>query len=350
MFSAPKLTSIEAEGATALCRLAALAAREFGLELVVAPPPDNDAELVKLEVEVNGVVVALFTPSRVLEPLAQSFFALGADYDIPPALIAPAFEATIAPHLARLEKAAKVKLSVRGVTVAPRTAVSSAASAFRLPSLAAHAYVLAAPPPTLDPAEIPLLSWTAPEPIVIRCPVVFAEAELSPAELAALAPGDVVMLPGRAPADATQVCLAIWPRTGIMARIDGQGLVIAQLGETLMSTNEAAADTRSAAPSKAAAAAPAANGGANAQPVVPPAAIDEIPLRIVFDFGDLDLTVAELKTLVPGQVLNLARDPGNAVRITANGRRIGAGEIVEIDGRLGVRITELAARHERPAS
>ena len=49
-------------------------------------------------------------------------------------------------------------------------------------------------------------------------------------------------------------------------------------------------------------------------------------------------------------MIDLAREPGNAVRVSVNGRRIGAGEIVEIEGRLGVRITELAVRNERPAS
>ena len=70
----------------------------------------------------------------------------------------------------------------------------------------------------------------------------------------------------------------------------------------------------------------------------------------MFDLGDIELTLAELKALVPGQVIDLAREPGSAVRVTVNGRRIGAGEIVEIEGRLGVRITELTGRNERPAS
>jgi type III secretion protein Q len=83
---------------------------------------------------------------------------------------------------------------------------------------------------------------------------------------------------------------------------------------------------------------------------MPAAAVDELPLRVVFDLGDIELSLAELKALVPGQVIDLAREPGNAVRVSVNGRRIGAGEIVEIEGRLGVRITELAVRNERPAS
>jgi type III secretion protein Q len=160
-----------------------------------------------------------------------------------------------------------------------------------------------------------------------------------------------------APRDIAHAQLAISSGTAIMARIDGQKLILEGLGKS-MSSSDAASGAKPAVAPKAggasAAAAPPAKQPAPAQPppqpIVPAAAIEALPLRVVFDLGDVELTVAELRSLVPGQTIDLAREPGSAVRITVNGVRIGAGEIVEIEGRLGVRITELARRNEHPAS
>ena len=46
--------------------------------------------------------------------------------------------------------------------------------------------------------------------------------------------------------------------------------------------------------------------------------------------------------LRPGQVIELSRSPGEPVDLVVAGKRIGKGELVEIDGELGVRILSLA--------
>ena len=51
--------------------------------------------------------------------------------------------------------------------------------------------------------------------------------------------------------------------------------------------------------------------------------------------------VAAVQGLAPGAVIPLGRDPGEAVDIVANGRRVGRGEIVRIEGELGVRVVRL---------
>jgi len=75
-----------------------------------------------------------------------------------------------------------------------------------------------------------------------------------------------------------------------------------------------------------------------------------VNLKVVFDLGEIELSLPEVRALVPGQVIDLGRLPTQAVRVSVNGRRIGTGEIVEIEGRLGVRLLELAGRHEHPAA
>ncbi|WP_218122604.1 FliM/FliN family flagellar motor switch protein [Propionivibrio dicarboxylicus] len=64
----------------------------------------------------------------------------------------------------------------------------------------------------------------------------------------------------------------------------------------------------------------------------------------MFDLGERSITLGELKALRAGQVLELDRPLGTLVNVRANGRLIATGELVDIDGRLGVSIATLAMR------
>ena len=72
-----------------------------------------------------------------------------------------------------------------------------------------------------------------------------------------------------------------------------------------------------------------------------PLALEQLPVRLDFDLGELTLTLAQLRTLHPGQALPLSAPISGAVTIRANGAVIGSGELVEIDGRSGVLIRTL---------
>jgi type III secretion protein Q len=74
-----------------------------------------------------------------------------------------------------------------------------------------------------------------------------------------------------------------------------------------------------------------------------PMPIDAVPVRLTFDLGQRQIRWDELKALQVGQSLDLARPLSQAVNIRANGALIGTGELVEIDGRLGVTIAQLAS-------
>lgn len=72
------------------------------------------------------------------------------------------------------------------------------------------------------------------------------------------------------------------------------------------------------------------------------AALDAVPVALSFDLGGLTLPLGELRRVAVGQVFDLGRPLGGAVRVRANGALVGEGELVEIDGRLGVSLTRLA--------
>jgi type III secretion protein Q len=69
--------------------------------------------------------------------------------------------------------------------------------------------------------------------------------------------------------------------------------------------------------------------------------LDDLPVRLVFEVGRVELVLSEVRQLAPGTLLPLARPLDDAVDIVANGRRIGHGTIVSIGDSVGVRVTRL---------
>ena len=82
----------------------------------------------------------------------------------------------------------------------------------------------------------------------------------------------------------------------------------------------------------------------DALPGAEEAGLDDLPVRLSFELGQLEVTLAELETLGPGHVFELARAEADGVDIVANGKRIGSGRAVTINGTLGVQIVRLAGR------
>ena len=78
----------------------------------------------------------------------------------------------------------------------------------------------------------------------------------------------------------------------------------------------------------------------SADPAVP---LSSVPVRLSFDIGETMLTLGEMKALQVGQSFDLTRPLSSAVRLRINGALIGIGELVEIDGNIGVTIASLTA-------
>jgi type III secretion system YscQ/HrcQ family protein len=63
-----------------------------------------------------------------------------------------------------------------------------------------------------------------------------------------------------------------------------------------------------------------------------------LPIRMHAIIGEKEMTLAEANQLVAGAIVELDGTKCDPVRIALNGRIAGTGELVEVDGRLGVRI------------
>jgi type III secretion protein Q len=69
--------------------------------------------------------------------------------------------------------------------------------------------------------------------------------------------------------------------------------------------------------------------------------LDSVPITLVFELGRVQIALGELKTLAPGFSFDLGKDLRAPVDILANGKKIGTGELIQIDERIGVRVSQL---------
>ena len=81
-------------------------------------------------------------------------------------------------------------------------------------------------------------------------------------------------------------------------------------------------------------------------PVVPKTADDleqvfDVPVNVSAVLGRMRMDVGELLKLAPGQVLELDRKVGEAIDIYVNNRLVARGEVVLVDEKLGVTMTEI---------
>lgn len=71
--------------------------------------------------------------------------------------------------------------------------------------------------------------------------------------------------------------------------------------------------------------------------------LDKVPLLLTFDLGERMLSLGDLRALQVGQVLEMGRPLSQAVSVRVNGALIGSGELVDIDGQLGVMLVSLGS-------
>ena len=71
------------------------------------------------------------------------------------------------------------------------------------------------------------------------------------------------------------------------------------------------------------------------------APVFEVPVNISAVLGRAHLSVAQLLQLSQGSVLELDRKVGEAIDIYVNNRLVARGEVVIVDERLGVTMTEI---------
>ncbi|MDO8276855.1 MAG: type III secretion system cytoplasmic ring protein SctQ [Burkholderiaceae bacterium] len=78
--------------------------------------------------------------------------------------------------------------------------------------------------------------------------------------------------------------------------------------------------------------------------VEPPDLIDDIPVMLSFQLGEANLPLSAVRALRENAVIELHQPLRRYVSIRSNGLHLADGELVEIEGRLGVQIVAMAQR------
>ena len=287
--------------------------------------------------ETEGVAIALrLGPGRLVlqVPMLLVEQALTEAAGLPVAELEPELAALLLEALAGelmpvLEAAAGVPIAIEAVGGAE---ISGFAPAFHCAVAVRHGFTEVSLPLAADAAARPALhrllaaapalpaaGGALPVPLAVRIGAV----RLALAGLRGLAPGDVVFPDIACPAG--QALVVIGERWTHAARRDGAAITVTGPRQPLPLVD---------------------GGGWMADPdsdaAAPPAErLDELPVTLVFELGRSELPLAAVQGLAAGAVIPLGRDPGEAVDIIANGRRIGRGEIVRIETELGVRVVRL---------
>ncbi len=81
---------------------------------------------------------------------------------------------------------------------------------------------------------------------------------------------------------------------------------------------------------------------APAQPV--PADLEKLPVRIGFELGSVTVTLAELRSLAAGSVVEIPVPLDAPVTLRANGKEIGHGALLRVGDHVAVRILDLGAQ------
>ena len=283
-------------------RLAALAGGAVHVRLagVTAYPPDPHAALA--EVRCGGVPIALAASSRPVRALAQRLLGGPAELDAPrPLTVAEhaIWALALAAALGDLDVAAEVwplaGVGARGpadagsITVAFDVGLPPALGPMTVTASFAPDIVVRVPPPR------PLHGWRLDLPIVVgRCALPRASA-------AALAVRDVI---------------TIEPRLELVLGTGGIGLTaVPGAVEARVATEYVPRDM---------------------------ALTDNAALEITVQLGTTRMSLRQLGELAIGQIVPLGRPLAGPYEVRAAGRVVGQGELVDIDGELGVRIVTIA--------
>lgn len=71
--------------------------------------------------------------------------------------------------------------------------------------------------------------------------------------------------------------------------------------------------------------------------------LDSVPVTLCFELGKVTLPLSDVRTLGPGAVVLFTGGSPASVAIVAGGHALGRGEIVDVAGQLGIRVTQWSA-------
>ena len=76
----------------------------------------------------------------------------------------------------------------------------------------------------------------------------------------------------------------------------------------------------------------------------------DIPLEISVELGKVKMLVNDMIQMGPGSIIELDKPVGDPLEIYVNEKLIARGEVVVVDEKFGIRVTDVISPHERVKS
>jgi len=70
----------------------------------------------------------------------------------------------------------------------------------------------------------------------------------------------------------------------------------------------------------------------------------DIPMNIALEIGRRSMKVREILQLKPDSIVDIPKSAGENIEVFVNGRLVAFGEILELEGKAGVRLTDFVAQ------
>ncbi|GAA4348404.1 SctQ family type III secretion system cytoplasmic ring protein BscQ [Variovorax defluvii] len=305
--------------------------REWSFRLLPVSATSADAACY-VECDWGGARVFLALSAFAAQELSAGLLGLDAGMRLPSELVLACVEGALGDLSASIENGTRKHVQLRDVTSHAPQGGSHERYAWQawtedarlegelLLDASATRYLAAAfREHPLEPVDD---AWQS---LAVRASLLVGWVDLSHEAMAQLACRDVIVLDESLITRDNHVVLQLGPGVGLRCRLEGQELKVIQGVHEIMSDLDSGDDADAAA-----------------------GILDGIPVRLTFDLGDREIALAELKTLRPGYIFNLGRDPRAGVNIRVNGKLMGEGELVDIEGRIGVCILRLGAEVQAP--
>jgi type III secretion protein Q len=318
-----------------------VAGRAAALTASWPPAPDDGLGRFRIDIAVDDTPGVLILSRSLVEAIIAGLDPNQGLEHLRPAHLALLLELAFADALQTLEASLGSRLAIEAVnTVDGRGKGGAVSLAFDLavdglgasfgelllhPRLAAKLTRLLDRRAAAARTSVPLpqsAELTVPFPVCIRV----AATTCSVGEIAALSPGDVVMADSCCRPAQTAVAVVGEHLVAPVALAPTGVRITASLTRIQGSSWEWSMENGSGRP----------QADSTQQ-----TSLDDIPVKLVFELGRVEMSLAEVRQLGPGALIALAQPIEESVDISANGRRIGRGSLVQIGSNVGVRIMRL---------
>lgn len=189
--------------------------------------------------------------------------------------------------------------------------------------------------------------------LTVDARVLIGHTSLPASMISTLQHGDVVMLDQCLVGTDGQFWLALGKSVGIRIKPEQGRYTVTQGWTPLMTESEANVHDQDGMPENTVSptgqhddTASATDTDTDAENTPDPlSSLDQVSINLSFDLGQRRLSLSELQALQPGELFDLARPLNDGpVHIRANGTLIGHGELVDIDGSIGVQVSRLGPK------